>query len=317
MKLIKNERPRQAIYGKKSDPLVIGKDIKIEAYTFDDGTSVITLKGMLQALGMSVSGARGQNSGLRKLVELCTSKSLKPFIGPDVLDCAKSPIPFIPPHGGKLAHGYEATLLIDLANAFLEARRAGALRKQQLHIAERSEILVAAFSKVGILAALHEKHGYQQHRAKDALQKYLEQYVHPKPSDWLKRFINNYFQQIYRLMGWSHRDWREARRPQVVGLLTDQLIYQHMPHGVRESVRKLNPMDHKGNRKFKHHQFLTEEGLALLRDQIVKVVTLMEDSPNWGRFKVRFNRMFSNKPIQMELDFMDEVIDLEWDEAAR
>jgi hypothetical protein len=39
-----------------------------------------------------------------------------------------SPTKFIPPHGGPTAHGYEATLLVDICEAVLEANAASPLR---------------------------------------------------------------------------------------------------------------------------------------------------------------------------------------------
>jgi hypothetical protein len=51
-----------------------------------------------------------------------------------------------------LAYGYEATILADICDAVLKARENGDLNYQQEHIAQRCEILVRAFARVGIIA---------------------------------------------------------------------------------------------------------------------------------------------------------------------
>jgi len=68
--------------------------------------------------------------------------------------CVEEPIKFRPPGGGAIAYGYPATLLADICDAVLAARRAGELLKQQEHIAERCELLVRGFARVGIIASI-------------------------------------------------------------------------------------------------------------------------------------------------------------------
>ena len=74
---------------------------------------------------------------------------------------------------GSLAYGYEATVLADICEAILKARKVGDLSKQQEHIADKAEILIRGFARVGIIALIDEATGFQKLRARDELQKIL------------------------------------------------------------------------------------------------------------------------------------------------
>lgn len=50
-----------------------------------------------------------------------------------------------------VAHGYEASALADMCEVILDARKAGLLRKAQLHYADYCEILLRSFARVGII----------------------------------------------------------------------------------------------------------------------------------------------------------------------
>lgn len=93
----------------------------------------------MTALDMS-QGTAGRGGGDR-LAKFAATKSISPFVSNDLAEVIKNPIIFQAPSGGK-AYGYEATVLADLCDVVLEARKHGALHYQQEHIAERCESLV-------------------------------------------------------------------------------------------------------------------------------------------------------------------------------
>jgi hypothetical protein len=98
-----------------------------------------------------------------------------------------NPIEFKTPQGNR-ALGYEATVLADICDAVLEARKAGKLTSKQQHIAAQCEILVRGFARVGIIALVDEATGYQADRARDALAKILQAFVAKELREWVKRF---------------------------------------------------------------------------------------------------------------------------------
>jgi hypothetical protein len=128
----------EATHGDESHPLRIG-GLEIPCYVLEDGRRVLIQTGMITALGMSHGGTGGQ--GGDRLAKFATGKGLNPFITQELQDRTAHPILFRT-MGGSLAYGYEATVLADICEAVLSARDAGALQKQQLHIAKQCEILV-------------------------------------------------------------------------------------------------------------------------------------------------------------------------------
>lgn len=98
-----------------------------------------------------------------RLVRFIGTKGINPFVKPELAEVIKTPIRFYVPTGG-LAYGYEATVLADLCDAVLEARKTVKLNYQQDHIAARCEILVRSFARVGIIALVDEATGYQYDR---------------------------------------------------------------------------------------------------------------------------------------------------------
>jgi hypothetical protein len=162
------ENVKRAILGSPDNPLRLGREgLEIPCYVLEDGTRVLSGRGMQNALGL------GQSHGT-KFKELWTNKAITPYINNELAMVLQNPLRFIRPgRGGKIALGFEATILPDICNAVLEARERGVLSGSQLLIAKQCEILARALAKVGIIALIDEVTGYEKIRDRDALQKIL------------------------------------------------------------------------------------------------------------------------------------------------
>ena len=161
--------PVQATYGAPERPLRIG-EVEISAYVLADGRRVLAQRGLQAGIGMSRSGGK---PGARRLAQFLVGLREKGLETSDLIARINNPIRFVPPHGGNLADGYEATILPEICDFVLEARKKGLLLERQEHIATACEILVRAFAKVGIIALVDEVTGYQDVRARIPWQKYL------------------------------------------------------------------------------------------------------------------------------------------------
>lgn len=279
------EKLPKAIYGSADRPLRIG-DLEIPCYVLEDGRRVLVQTGMIGALAMKQGTAAKRMSGDR-LAKFSSTRGIKPFISNELSEMIKNPIRFRIPKGS-VAHGYEATILADLCEAVLSAREKGDLHYQQQHIADRCELLVRGFARVGIIALVDEATGYQYERDRDELHRILAAYIAPELMPWAKRFPDEFYRHLFRLQGWQYSPL-SVKRPIYAGKLTQQLIYEQLPLGVLDELKRKNPKDEKGRRKHKHFQFLTEDiGNPHLEKQIVKVVTLMQVSRNWRAFKTFF-----------------------------
>ncbi|MHC5773959.1 P63C domain-containing protein [Nostoc sp.] len=281
------EKMLKAEYGSDEQPLRIA-DIEIPCYVLEDGRRVITQGGMIQALGIARGSVRGR--GGERIAIFVTGKNLSPFISKGLRDVSTAPIIFKPPRGNT-AYGYEATVLADLCDAVLEARRAGALQKQQMHIAERCEILVRGFARVGIIALIDEATGYQAIRARNDLNKILEAYIAKELLPWTKMFPDEFYKELFRLRGWEYNPV-SVKRPILVGKLTNKIVYKRLPSGVLEELKQKNPVVN-GRRRHKYFQFLTEDiGNPHLSKHLAAVIALMRASSNWKVFERLLERAF-------------------------
>jgi len=281
--------------------------IKIPAAVLEDGTRLLTQRGVFVALGRHKNPSTGQ-AAIDNRPAFLAAKNLEPFIT-DELRQLWAVVKFKPLKGGgvggNIAYGYKAEILPHLCSLFLDAKDAGALLPSQVHIAKQCGILLRGFAHVGIVALVDEATGYQEVRARDELGKILAKYISKELLPWAKRFPNEFYQEIFRLNGWPY-DPASVKRPSVVGKMTKELIYEQLPPGVIAELEKKNPKNEKGHRDFHHHRFLTDDiGNPHLEKQIVAVTTLMRASPNKGVFMRMFKRAFPRAGQQDELPLDD------------
>jgi hypothetical protein len=297
--------PVQATYGAPDRPLRIGL-IEIPCYVLADGRRVLAQRGLQTGIGMSRSGGK---AGARRLAMFLASFGSKGLQVNDLIARINSPIRFIPPHGGNIADGFEATILPEICDVILEARKQGMLLGQQEHIAKTCEILVRAFAKVGIIALVDEATGFQDVRTRDALARILEAFIAKDLRKWVKTFPAEFYKEMFRLKGWTFSDV-SAARPQVVGHLTNNLIYQRLAPGVLQELRRITPRDDKGRLKHQLHRRLSEDiGHPRLREHLSAVVALEKAATSWDRFMRSIDRALPiyGKTMVLPLDYGDEA----------
>jgi hypothetical protein len=266
---------------------------------------------MVKALGMSIGGAGGGEGD--RLASFAAGKAISPFISNDLAIRMKSPVRFQAPTGGVPATGYEAMILADLCDAVLAARKAGALRAQQEHIADQCEILVRGFARVGIIALVDEATGYQSDRAKDALAKILEAFIAKELQAWIQTFPTEYYREMFRLRGLDFPS-SSVKRPQYFGVLTNDIVYKRLAPGVLDELKRVTPRNDDGRPKAKYFQSLTSNtGYPKLREHLGKVVMLMQLSKDWEEFKLRLEEFLPVHTPQLTL--LTGSPDLEMDEG--
>lgn len=295
----------KATHGSEDNPLRIG-ELAIPCYVLEDGRRVLSLGGMVRSLGMSIGSAGGGQGD--RLVRFATGKAINPFVSNDLISRMSHPIRFRAPTGGSVATGYEATILPDLCDAVLAARRAGKLLPQQMHIADRAEILLRAFARVGIIALVDEATGYQRDRAKDALSKILEAFIAKELQPWVSTFPSAYYEEMFRLRGLEFpRD--SVQRPQYFGLLTNDIVYKRLAPGVLEELKRGVPKNEAGRPKAKLFQKLTNNiGYPKLREHLGSVVTLMKLSSSWHEFTKKLDMIHPRYGDTMELPLDHERV---------
>ena len=282
-----------AIAGSPDHPIMVG-GIEVPCYVLADERRVIATNGVLDAMEMARGGA--MIKGMHRVELFAAQDRLSPFVSKELLGRTANPIRFRV--GNNTAHGYEADVLIDLAEAVIAADKAGALQKQQIAIAHRCKIITSSLTRIGLIALIDEATGYQKRRDSQELQKILSAYILPEHRSWLQVVPDEFTDEIYRVYGWERK--AQNRGPRYAGKLIRQLVYEKMPKPILPALDEQNPSE-KGQRKLKHHQFLTpKQGLDHFRSQIITIMTLLRISMNKQEFKAHLRRLYS---AQTEFNF--------------
>lgn len=268
-------------------------DFTIPCYVLEDGRRVLSGRGMQEALKMVDDNKTASGHRIQRYLNQAT---LNPFIYRD-----KDPghfEPLICYDGGTKINGYEATVMIDICDGILEARKHIELSPRQAIIAEQCEILVRSFAKVGLIALIDEATGYQHEREQDELQKILRAYIAEELLPWQKRFPDVFYQELFRLNGWDYTVRGIKCRPGIIGTWTNKLVYEQLPPGVLDELKRVTP------KSARLHQSLTADiGQPELAAQITRVVTIFRVSDNMEQVWANMKKVKEREAGQLELPF--------------
>lgn len=290
------------IYGSLDKPLQIS-GFEIPCFVLSDERRVLTQRGLSNALGISIGGGKG---GVHRMARFIGSKSLSPFIVNELRVSVENPIKF---RGvGGESYGFEATILVDICDAIIEARNNNSLQNQQSHIAQRAEVLIRGFAKTGIIALVDEATGYQQVREQDALQLFLQKFLENEKGKWIRTFPPEFFEAIFKMKGWT---WKQAstKKPQVVGHYINNYVYSRLAPKILDELRERAPKDEKGNRKGKFPQWINPDfGHPKLKEHLNTLTAFARASGfNWLQWDRMVKRAFpkfeSDGSAVRELDF--------------
>lgn len=293
--------PRATHGGELRIPSFGGSPLSIPCFVLDDGRRVLSRAGMMSTLGMK--GGSNPKQGADRLTNFSRGKAIFPYISAKLAALIQKPFQFRLPSGG-LAFGFEATALADLCEAILAARADKKLQSQQQHIARQAEVLVRGFSRIGITALVDEATGYEAERKRGELHALLEAYIAKELLPWTKRFPDEFYTGMFKLLKWDKDPLRQ--RPALVGKYTNNLVYERLPRGVLDELKRKNPVVKDGRRRHKHHQFLTVDiGHEHLGKHLAVVCALMRISPDFKTFVRQLDRAVPRHGKNYELPLDD------------
>lgn len=257
-------------------------NMEMECHVLNDFRRVFTQREMVRIL----SGGR-ESGDLNKYLRNnpLTAKHLSMGTG----------IPFMASPGSQ-AIGSEATTLIDICQKYLDARDRGLLKRNQLKLAIQSEIIIRACAKTGIIALIDEATGYQEVRAKRALQIKLQAFIAEDLQEWVRTFPQEFWIQLARLEGVHYSP---KNRPLRWGRYVMAFVYDSIDPDVGKALREKNPNPHYLRN---HHQWLREFGKNKLIEQIAGVTAVMKLCKDMDDFRRKFKKVFSKAEMQYDWD---------------
>lgn len=293
----KGKQLSEKLYATHEGKLNLNNSV-LDVAILNNGQRILTQSAVFKALDRPSRG----NSRVIGIPTFMDAKNLQPLISEDL----RGVINKIEYKGlnDTIQIGFDANILPLVSDLYLKARELGVIKTSaQLATAQKAEILVRSLAKIGVMALVDEATGYQYERERFELQKTFEAYINKELLKWQKMFPDDFYYEIFRLNGWDYTVDSIKKRPGVVGTWTNKLVYNRLPNGVLDELKRKTPKSVKGNYTAKFFQSLTPEiGHPELSAQIYKVVGIMRISKDWKDFIENFNTMVSREDGQIELD---------------
>jgi hypothetical protein len=295
-----------------SKAIAVGKvkigDRELACAVLDDpeNTRVFTQEGFLTAIGRAGKAKGGEGATVDGFPAFLRANNLKPFISDELIQSTK-PILFEPYKGsgyrGK-AFGYKATLLPKVCWVYHDANAAGKILSSQRRIVGVCEIMLRALTNVAIEALIDEATGFQDMRARDALQKILAKYVSEEAKPWVLTFDNEFYKLIFALNRWPF-DPSSIKRPSVIGHWTND-IYDRLAPGVKAELHRVVKRDAKGRPAERLHQHIKLEAHPELVSYLTAIKALMRAAADWKMFQRLLQRAYPKIGSNLELPFIKE-----------
>jgi len=290
----RRERAIKAALGRKSvrdlpkatheGELIIG-DKSIVCAVLEDGRRVINETSMFSVLDRSRTGRKPKKGNGGELPAFLSANNLKSL----VINSGINGTHMIVFAGktGKKCYGYEATIIPEICKIYLEAEELEILQQSQMPTVKRCKIILHSLASVGITALIDAATGFEKVREKNELQKLFEKFIEKELRPWTQRFPYEFFENLKRMYGLEHL----KGNPSFFGHLINNYIYEEISPEILKELKRKNPYNDSGNRKHRHHQFLTEDiGCDALKKQIVKVNTLLSVTDNIEEFKILYDK---------------------------
>jgi hypothetical protein len=263
-------------------------DLDCEAVVLTTGERGYVRKQVAKLLGVHEN-----NTGhrFRQILADFSPKSLSD------MDKFESPISL---PSGRRAQFFPAGVITQIASGVIDAALNQTLHRARKKLVPNCMKIMRALATTGEVALIDEATGYQHHRAPDALQELISKLLRQSCASWERRFHPDYYRAIYRLFGWKYQG-HDQNPPHVVGQITLRWVYGPvLPEDLLGEIRNRKGISQK------HHQWLSDQGLAHLESQIHAVTAIARSSMSYPDFKRRCEAAFAGAALQLGL-LLDEL----------
>ena len=267
--------------------------VDVDCYVLNDAakTAVISQRGMGQAIGFSRRGERFK--------VFVNSRTMDDYIGRDLRDKIENPLLFQTSGAAAAtrAIGYDATILIDVCRAILDAKAEGKLSGGRYDkMIEQAQIIIGASAKSGIRQLVYALAGYSP--STDEVIAAFKTYVQEEAKKYEKEFPNELYYEWHRLYGIPVP---VRGKPWEFKHLTIKHVYVPLAKSsgrILDLMRALKAQG--GDRNKKLFQFLNDLGARALRMHIGRVLEMCESSGDRGSYERKIVERFGG---QSEFDF--------------
>lgn len=267
--------------------------LDVECYVLDDATKtpVISQRGMGEAIGFSRRGER--------LKGFANSKQMENYIGRELRDKLENPITFqrigvaAKNEISARAYGYDATILIDICRAILDAKADGKLTGARYSsMINQAQVIMNASAKSGIRQLIYALAGYSP--STEEVINAFKLYVQEEARKYEAEFPNELYEQWHRLYSIPVP---ERGKPWQFRHLTVKHIYIPLAESngsLLKLMRILKAQDGSGRKKL--FQFLNTIGARALRMHLGRVLEMSESSKTAQEYERKVADRFGRQP---------------------
>lgn len=289
----------------KRAPLTVGAFCNLDCANVLDGKKVlrvISWQSFLSIIGVS-SHTKGS---LMLFVRFLMQPGIHSSLSARIID--------------KISNGYlikedvgearfvDARVITDFCRLILSLRRVGKLAGRYLEYATNCERFMLGLADVGLVALIDEATGYDKVKRRNEYREIFNNFIRAEHSEWVKEFSDSFFDSIYKVY---RLEKTGKNHPSFFGGLINRYIYYPLAnsHGaILEKLQEKDPVVNCGGRRYRLHQFLTDEiGKPTLRKHINQVEALLLISSDKAAFRRNFKKLFPQPKDQMEFDFGDDI----------
>lgn len=268
--------------------------VDVDCYVLDnaDKTAVISQRGMGEAIGFSRRGER--------LKGFLNSKNMADYFGRELREKIENPIVFQRSEAAAKndisarAYGYDASILIDICNAIIEASNDGKLKgPRYARMIQQAQIINGASAKNGIRQLVYALSGYSP--TTDEVITAFKIYVQEEARKYEREFPNELYEEWHRLY---RIPVPERGKPWQFKHLTIRHIYYPLAESsgkVLALMRALKAKD--GSQKKKLFQFLNELGARALRIHLGRVLEMAESSSSVEEYENKITQRFGGQQM--------------------
>ncbi len=284
-------------------------DTVIDVYVLKDRRRLVSKRAMARALGLKSEGGNAFSKTLN-------GKTIGSKIPPELREKIENHLVF-KPLSGDPAHGYEATVLIELCDFLMQIR--ADLLGSQAFLAEQAETIIRAAAKLGIIALIDEATGFIDDKRREEYRELWQTFLREEAAQWEKDvFPNDLFDIMYKLYGLKRLDPKSSKHPKFFAKFLRKYVYEPLANSRGAILRELdlkNPVVYaSGGRRYKMFQFLSEEvGLPELRKHIWKTVGIGLSVGTREQFDRSFYHAFPSARPLIHSDTPDLFAALEGD----
>jgi hypothetical protein len=257
----------------------------VDCYVLDDGRRVLSQRGAVRAL---TGGREGGQFG--QYIERLPTKSS--------IESAGTNFEF-ERHDGGTAYGVESSTFVAILNAYVDAGLAGALRRNQQHLAVNASRLLRALQSLGLDALIDEATGHQQRRAHDALDRRFAAYLRATAAPHRVTFPESLVRAMHKLY---RKSYTGGRQPRWLAAVWERVYRLTLADDIVDELQTRNPEPRFGSN---HHQYLSDTVRPLFRDDMIALEAIANTSRNATEFWARCAYHFRKTPMHTAM--LDEA----------